>query len=53
MQGPRFVRTTFKSQILHNSTATLYLESRDIFVSCLPLVYKRRRWPPSQKGGDR
>jgi hypothetical protein len=48
MQGPGFVRTTIKSQVLHASTETLYDRSHGTIVSRLSLVYKVRRWPPGR-----
>jgi hypothetical protein len=51
VQGLGFVRTTIKSRVLHTGTTNLYRRSRGTLASLLPLVYKRRRWPPSQGDG--
>jgi hypothetical protein len=51
VQGSGFVRTTIKSRVLHTGTTNMYKGSCDTLVSRLPLVYKRRRWPPSQGDG--
>jgi hypothetical protein len=36
-------------KVLRTSTATMHLKPCGTTVRCLPLVYKRRRWPPSRE----